>query len=79
MELEDRKLRIEDAKNSVFAALREGIAPGGGAAYVHLSEEIPMIKELLEDPEERIGAEVIAKVCHRLSFIFTQNFSFTLN
>ncbi|KAL8137144.1 hypothetical protein V2J09_003145 [Rumex salicifolius] len=60
LELEERKLRVEDAKNSVFAALREGIVPGGGAAYVHLSEEIPIIKKLL-DPEEQIGADIIAK------------------
>ncbi|CAK9171409.1 unnamed protein product [Ilex paraguariensis] len=35
-ELEDRKLRIEDAKNATFAAIEEGIVPGGGAALVHL-------------------------------------------
>ncbi|GFQ08327.1 rubisco large subunit-binding protein subunit alpha chloroplastic, partial [Phtheirospermum japonicum] len=28
-ELEDRKLRIEDAKNATFAAIEEGIVPGG--------------------------------------------------
>jgi chaperonin GroEL (HSP60 family) len=28
-ELEDRKLRIEDAKNATFAAVEEGIVPGG--------------------------------------------------
>ncbi|CAI0452879.1 unnamed protein product [Linum tenue] len=37
-ELEDRKLRIEDAKNATFAAIEEGIVPGGGAALVHLSK-----------------------------------------
>jgi chaperonin GroEL (HSP60 family) len=36
-ELEDRKLRIEDAKNATFAAIEEGIVPGGGAALCHLS------------------------------------------
>ncbi|KNA24233.1 hypothetical protein SOVF_017440, partial [Spinacia oleracea] len=34
-ELEDRKLRIEDTKNATFAAIEEGIVPGGGAALVH--------------------------------------------
>ena len=29
-ELEDRKLRIEDAKNATFAAVEEGIVPGEG-------------------------------------------------
>ncbi|XP_042499067.1 ruBisCO large subunit-binding protein subunit alpha [Macadamia integrifolia] len=60
-ELEDRKLRIEDAKNATFAAMDEGIAPGGGATYVHLSEQIPVIKDLIEDPEEKIGADIVAK------------------
>ncbi|XBI74408.1 hypothetical protein VPH35_067959 [Triticum aestivum] len=61
-ELEDRKLRIEDAKNATFAAIEEGIVPGGGAAYVHLSTLVPAIKEKLDDPEERLGADIIQKV-----------------
>ncbi|XP_043699453.1 ruBisCO large subunit-binding protein subunit alpha [Telopea speciosissima] len=60
-ELEDRKLRIEDAKNATFAAMDEGIVPGGGATYIHLSEQIPVIKDLIEDPEEKIGADIVAK------------------
>nr|TKS01342.1 hypothetical protein D5086_0000173520 [Populus alba] len=36
-ELEDRKLRIEDAKNATFAAMDEGIVPGGGATYALLA------------------------------------------
>ncbi len=45
-ELEDRKLRIEDAKNATFAAVEEGIVPGGGAALLHLSEAVPAFKEV---------------------------------
>lgn len=45
-ELEDRKLRIEDAKNATFAAVEEGIVPGGGAALLHLSELVPAFKEV---------------------------------
>ncbi|KAJ3688859.1 hypothetical protein LUZ61_018023 [Rhynchospora tenuis] len=60
-ELEDRKLRIEDAKNATFAAIEEGIVPGGGAAYVHLSTLVPAIKEKIEDPDERLGADIIQK------------------
>ncbi|KAI3965780.1 hypothetical protein MKX01_010737 [Papaver californicum] len=61
VELEERKLRIEDAKNSTFAAMDEGIAPGGGATYVHLTKYIPEIKISIEDPEERIGADIVEK------------------
>jgi chaperonin GroL len=60
-ELEDRKLRIEDAKNATFAAIEEGIVPGGGAALVHLSSFVPAIKETLTDPEERLGADIVQK------------------
>lgn len=62
MELEDRKLRIEDAKNATFAAMAEGIVPGGGATYIHLSELIPIIKNSMEDLDEQSGADIVAKV-----------------
>ena len=63
-ELEDRKLRIEDAKNATFAAIEEGIVPGGGAAFVHLSAAVPAIKETIQDPEEKVGADIVQKVCY---------------
>lgn len=37
-ELQENTLRVEDAKNATFAAIEEGIIPGGGTAFVHLSE-----------------------------------------
>ncbi|KAG7673579.1 hypothetical protein KSW81_006779 [Nannochloris sp. 'desiccata'] len=60
-ELEDRKLRIEDAKNATFAAVEEGIVPGGGAALLHLSELIPEFKKTLTHPEEIMGADIVMK------------------
>ncbi|KAI5387154.1 chaperonin 60 subunit alpha 2, chloroplastic isoform X2 [Lathyrus oleraceus] len=60
IELEDRKLRIEDAKNATFAAINEGIVPGGGATYVHLLDLIPSIKNSMEDLDEQIGADIVA-------------------
>lgn len=61
-ELEDRKLRIEDAKNATFAAIEEGIVPGGGAALIHLSAYVPAIKDKLDDADERLGADIVQKV-----------------
>lgn len=61
-ELEDRKLRIEDAKNATFAAIEEGIVPGGGTALVHLSAFVPAIKDKLEDADEKLGADIVQKV-----------------
>lgn len=62
MELEDRKLRIEDAKNATFAAMDEGVVPGGGATYIHLLDYIPLIRNLMVDEDEKIGSDVIAMV-----------------
>jgi chaperonin GroEL (HSP60 family) len=61
-ELEDRKLRVEDAKNATFAAISEGITPGGGVTYVHLSKHIPSIMDLVDDTEEKMGVNIVGKV-----------------
>ncbi|CAN1327556.1 Chaperonin 60 subunit alpha 2, chloroplastic [Linum perenne] len=60
-ELEEKKLRIEDAKNATFAAMDEGIVPGGGAAYVHLSKHVSTVKSSMLDENEQIGADIVAK------------------
>ncbi|GLU11851.1 hypothetical protein SLE2022_285710 [Rubroshorea leprosula] len=72
-ELEDRKLRIEDAKNATFAAIEEGIVPGGGAALVHLSTCVPAIKDKLEDAEERLGADIVQKALVAPTSLIAQN------
>ncbi|KAK8581446.1 hypothetical protein V6N13_144473 [Hibiscus sabdariffa] len=72
-ELEDRKLRIEDAKNATFAAIEEGIVPGGGSALVHLSSCVPAIKEKLEDADERIGADIVQKALVAPASLIAQN------
>ena len=58
-ELEDRKLRIEDAKNATFAAVEEGIVPGGGATMVHLAAMMPAFIETIADADERMGCEIV--------------------
>lgn len=60
-EVEDRKLRIEDAKNATFAAVEEGIVPGGGTALLHLSELLPAFRATLTDDEERLGVDIVMK------------------
>ncbi|KAH0918487.1 hypothetical protein HID58_026147 [Brassica napus] len=72
-ELEDRKLRIEDAKNATFAAIEEGIVPGGGATLVHLSTVIPAIKETFEDADERLGADIVQKALVAPAALIAQN------
>jgi len=72
-ELEDRKLRVEDAKNATFAAIEEGIVPGGGAALVHLSAFVPAIKETLSDADERLGADIVQKALVSPAALIAQN------
>jgi chaperonin GroL len=80
-ELEDRKLRIEDAKNATFAAVEEGIVPGGGAALLHLSELVPEFKArpdgsepgALSGDEERMGADIVMKALRAPCRIIADN------
>jgi len=72
-ELEDRKLRVEDAKNATFAAVEEGIVPGGGAALLHLSELVPSFKETLTDGEEKLGADIVMKALRAPTRVISQN------
>ena len=59
-ELEDRKLRVEDAKNATFAAVEEGIVPGGGATLLHLRDLLPAFKDTVPD-EEKAGVDILYK------------------
>merc|ERR1719178_620591 len=62
VELEDKKLRMEDAKNATFAAVEEGIVPGGGSTMLHLSELLPAFKEAeVPDSEEQLGVDLVFK------------------
>nr|YP_009398348.1 60-kDa chaperonin [Thaumatella adunca]ARW67534.1 60-kDa chaperonin [Thaumatella adunca] len=60
-EMKDRKLRLEDAINATKAAIEEGIVPGGGSTYVHLSKELNDWAEKNLFGEQLIGARIIQK------------------
>jgi chaperonin GroEL len=61
-ELKDKKLRYEDALNSVQSARELGIVPGGGACLAHIqhkySEEI---LAAMANDDERSGAQILLK------------------
>jgi chaperonin GroEL len=60
-EMKDKKLRLEDAINATKAAIEEGIVPGGGTAFVHLSESLKTwVKNNLTE-DELIGGLIIVK------------------
>nr|YP_009394229.1 60-kDa chaperonin [Rhodomela confervoides]ARW62791.1 60-kDa chaperonin [Rhodomela confervoides] len=60
-EMKDRKLRLEDAINATKAAIEEGIVPGGGSTYIHLSKELAIWAKNNLSGEELIGALIVEK------------------
>ena len=60
-EMKDKKLRLEDAINATRAAVEEGIVPGGGTTFIHLSESlVTWAKNNLKE-DELIGAIIISR------------------
>lgn len=61
-ELKDKKLRYEDALNSVDSARELGIVPGGGATLAYLQMQMErQILDSIEDEDEKIGAGILIK------------------
>ena len=57
VELKEKKLRIEDALNATYAAVEEGIVPGGGVALLLAMKAIEGLKG--EDEDETTGIEIV--------------------
>merc|ERR1711862_383248 len=61
-ELKDKKLRYEDALNSVQSARELGIVPGGGSCLAHIQDYLAdTILESFEDENEKQGAQILIK------------------
>jgi len=60
-ELQDKKLRYEDALNSAQAALKDGILPGGGSTMVYLLRTKQKVMEAMEveDEDEKLAVDVM--------------------
>ena len=69
-EMQEAKLRMEDALAATRAAVEEGIIAGGGSAYIHASKEVAKLVNALEG-DEKTGANVILKA---LEASASQNF-----
>ena len=59
-EMQEAKLRMEDALAATKAAVEEGIIAGGGSAYIHASKEVAKLAANLEG-DEKTGANIILK------------------
>lgn len=63
-ELKDKKLRYEDALNSVKSALEMGVVPGGGATMLYMSCDEELKKYIMDgvnqnDEDEKLGVEIM--------------------
>ena len=65
-EMQEAKLRMEDALAATKAAVEEGIISGGGSAYIHASKEVAKLAATLEG-DEKTGANIILKALEALS------------
>jgi len=59
-EMQEAKLRMEDALAATKAAVEEGIISGGGSAYIHASKKVAAMAANLEG-DEKTGASIILK------------------
>ena len=59
-EMQEAKLRMEDALAATRAAVEPGIIAGGGYAYIHASQQVATMAAELEG-DEKTGANIILK------------------
>ncbi len=71
-EMQEKKLRMEDALNATRAAVEEGIIAGGGSAYIHASKEVSTLAATLEG-DEKTGANIILKALESPLYKIAQN------
>ena len=71
-EMQEAKLRMEDALAATKAAVEEGIISGGGSAYIHASKEVAKLAETLEG-DEKTGANIILKALEAPLFHIATN------
>jgi chaperonin GroEL len=71
-EMQEAKLRMEDALAATRAAVEEGIIAGGGSAYIHATKEVTKLVNTLEG-DEKTGANVILKALEAPLFTISAN------
>ncbi len=71
-EMQEAKLRMEDALAATRAAVEEGIISGGGSAYIHASKEVEKLAASLEG-DEKTGANILLKALEAPLMIIAQN------
>ena len=60
-EMQEKKLRIEDALAATKAAVEEGSVAGGGVALLNAIPAVKALLEKTEDPDEKTGIRIVLK------------------
>jgi len=71
-ELKEKKLRIEDALSATRAAVEEGIVPGGGVAYLNITEALNKLEEELKG-DENTGMAIVKRALEEPLRIIAEN------
>ena len=71
-EVNERKLRVEDAINAARAAVEEGVIAGGGSVLVQISKELEAFAEGFEG-EAKVGVLAVARALTRPAFWIAEN------
>ena len=73
-ELKEIKHRVEDALQATRAAVEEGIVAGGGVAFMDAAPALDAVE--LDDPEEKIGVDIVKKALTAPVATITKNAGF---
>ena len=71
-EMNERKLRVEDAINAARAAVEEGIIAGGGSALVQIARELEQFAEGFTG-EQKTGVLAVARALTKPAHWIAQN------
>ncbi|WP_414120668.1 chaperonin GroEL [Corynebacterium nuruki] len=71
-EVNERKLRIEDAINAARAAVQEGVIAGGGSALVQIAGELDELAAASEG-DEAVGVKALARALRRPTYWIADN------
>ncbi|MDN8595338.1 MULTISPECIES: chaperonin GroEL [unclassified Corynebacterium] len=71
-EVNERKLRVEDAINAARAAAQEGIIAGGGSALVQIANGLESYAEEFEG-EQKVGVQAVARALTKPAYWIAEN------
>ena len=71
-EVNERKLRVEDAINAARAAVEEGLIAGGGSALVQIARDLVAYADEF-DGEAKVGVLAVSRALPRPAFWIAQN------